>query len=169
MTEGPPRGRDPEGPLRRRGGERIRLEHESTLSLDWGTHHGGNSQADEVEETLRALRDSYDEHEIGSEPEPTTDRTMRDPANMTLRGSESPLIAPKGTGRRVSDEGLRFSGASLSFGHVVVVEHHDLPHAVEADEDGDPGHEAAKPGKADLAMTAVGILLAIAGTLMLIL
>ena len=50
-----------------------------------------------------------------------------DPANDTLRGVDSPLIAPRGSGTRLrdrgeraSDEGFRFSGASMSYGQIVI-------------------------------------------------
>lgn len=161
-------GRGPERPLRKRDGERIRLEHESTLSLDWETHHGG-SEATRVDDTLRALHDASDEHEIGIEPETDFDRTAIDPALATLRGADSPHIAPKRGGRRASDEGLRFSGASLSYGHIVVVERRDLaPGMIEIDDDA-TRPEGAPSKTADRLLVALGAALAIAGVAMFLL
>ncbi|MFM1868056.1 MAG: hypothetical protein RL591_1464 [Planctomycetota bacterium] len=149
------RGDRPQTPAR--SAERLSVEHEVTLSLEWETQLGGQ-EAERVDEALRAR----DAAAGGSEPDPDDapellpdsgrareaehpqrnevdrelelgfDRTLFDPANATLRGVESPLVAPKGGGtargrERTSDEGLRFSGASMSFGQIVVVERRDYP------------------------------------------
>lgn len=129
----------------------MSLQHEATLSLDWETQLGG-AEAERVDEVLRArhaattagdgdtfadqVRDasSHGATDLASEAELEVglDRTVLDPANATLRGVESPLIAPKGgreavKGERPSDDGFRFSGASMSFGQIVVVDRRNYP------------------------------------------
>lgn len=177
------------GKPRSRDGERLRLEHESTLSLDWETQHGFGSEAAGVDEVLRARNahaaqtgdDAADE--LGPEPDIGLDRTIADPANATMRGIESPLIAPKGSGdrtaaadgarggQRPSDEGFRFSGASMSFGQLVVVETRDFP----TDEHGgasvggmDASATGSEPAKgAAILLVALGVVLALAGAVLL--
>jgi len=179
------------GNPRSRDGERLRLEHESTLSLDWETQHGSGSEAAGVDEVLRArdanAAQSGDDaaDELGPEPDIGLDRTMADPANATMRGIESPLIAPKGTSggtaaadgargaQRPSDEGFRFSGASMSFGQLVVVETRDFP----TDElgglsgdDMDASATGSQPSKgAAILLVALGLVLAVAGAVLLVL
>lgn len=179
------------GNPRSRDGERLRLEHESTLSLDWETQYGSRSEAAGVDEVLRA-RDAHAAQsgedaadELGPEPDIGLDRTMADPANATMRGIESPLIAPKGSGdrtaaadgargaQRPSDEGFRFSGASMSFGQLVVVETRDFP----TDElgglsgdDMDASATGSQPSKgAAILLVALGLALAVIGAVLLVL
>lgn len=140
-----------------RSEEQRSITQEVTLSLEWETQLGGQ-EAERVDEALRArdaaaavsesdpddapesLHESDHSHDAGRtrrndvdrELELGFDRTLLDPANATLRGVESPLVAPKGGGtarggERTSDEGFRFSGASMSFGQIVVVERRDYP------------------------------------------
>ena len=140
-----------------RSEEQRSIAQEVTLSLEWETQLGGQ-EAERVDEALRArdaaaagsesdpddapesLHESDHSHDAGRtrrndvdrELELGFDRTLLDPANATLRGVESPLVAPKGGGtarggERTSDEGFRFSGASMSFGQIVVVERRDYP------------------------------------------
>ena len=144
-----------------RSEERLSVAHEVTLSLEWETQLGGQ-EAERVDEVLRArdaaaagsesdTDDAPESHheslhesdhsrdverarrnDVDRELELGFDRTLLDPANATLRGVESPLVAPKGGGtargrERMSDEGFRFSGASMSFGQIVVVERRDYP------------------------------------------
>ena len=137
--------------------EQLSVAREVTLSLEWETQLGGQ-EAERVDEVLRArdaaaagsesdpddtpesLHESDHSHDqehtrrndVDRELELGFDRTLLDPANATLRGVESPLVAPKGGGtargrERTSDEGFRFSGASMSFGQIVVVERRDYP------------------------------------------
>jgi hypothetical protein len=190
----------PEDPVRRsREGERMRLEHESTLSLDWETQHGSGGEAAGIDEALRARSAQPDDGDgtgpdFDAEPDIGLDRTIADPANATMRGIDSPLIAPKGAagarpagagepdiGRerdpgdrtrgqpRASDEGFRFSGASMSFGQLVVVETRDFsPDAIEASDANGSEPERPVARGATTMLVAVGVLLALVGAMLIL-